>query len=156
MWKGGDKDKPVFWNFDLGTNRAYAVAVTDEEGKTGKFDGHLFHLDAEKFLDLTPTECNYATNQAGIVGMAMIPGHLLVRIQLAETKIKLAFCDPDWVAKFLESHPTAVGHRTVDAGVILTAETAALQRFVRAHLGKGELFGDGGDYLRQTNNAAAK
>lgn len=151
-----DKDSPATWKFETTTNDAYAVAVTEDKDKSGKFEGHLFKLAAEFFLDLTPTECNYATNQAGIVGVAMIPGHLLVRVKFTEKKLSLALCDPDWIKKFLEKNPSALAHRVVDGGVILTAETGALQKFVVKHLGEDELFSKGGDYRRQTEAAAPK
>lgn len=143
-----DKDSPATWKFEATTNNAYAVAVTEDNDKSGKFEGHLFKLGAEFFLDLTPTECNYATNQAGIVGVAMIPGHLLVRVKFAEKKLNLALCDPDWIKKFLEKNPSALAHRVVDGSVILTAETGALQKFVLKYLGEDELFGKGGDYKK--------
>jgi hypothetical protein len=148
-----DKDQPVTWKFTATTNSAYVCTVTEDKGKTGSFEGHLFKLGAEFFLDLTPTECNYATNQAGIVGVAMIPGHLLVRVRFAEKKLSLALCDPDWLKKLLEKNPSAVAHRVVDGSIILTAETGALQKFVLKHLGKDELFGDGTDYKRQADAA---
>ena len=151
-----DKDQPVIWKFTATTNNAYACTVTEDKGKTGSFEGHLFKLGTEFFLDLTPTECNYATNQAGIVGVAMIPGHLLVRVQFTEKKLKLALCDPDWLKKLLEKNPAAIAHRLVDGSVILTAETGALQKFVLKHLAKDELFGDGTDYRRQPDAAAPK
>ena len=143
-----DKDSPASWKFETATNNSYAVALTEDKGKTGKFEGHLFKLSAEFFLDLTPTECDYATNQAGTVGTAMIPGHLLLRVKFTEKNLSLAFCDPDWVKTFLEKNPTAIAHRKVDGSIILTAETAVLQKFVLKHLGEGELFGKAGDYKR--------
>ena len=148
-----DKDSPAVWKFEATTNNAYAVSVMEDKDKSGKFEGHLFKLGAEFFLDLTPTECNYATNQAGIVGVAMIPGHLLVRVKFAEKKLSLALCDPDWLKKLLEKNPSAVAHRVVDGSIILTAETAALQKFVLKHLGEDELFGKGTDYKRQADVA---
>jgi hypothetical protein len=149
-----DKDSPAVWKFEATTNNAYVVALTEDKGKSGKFEGHLFKLGAETFLDLTPTECEYATNQASTVGTAMIPGHLLLRVKLEEKKLNLAFCNPDWIKKFLEKNPAAIAHRLVDGSVILTADTSALQKFVLKHLGADELFGNGGDYKRQS--AAAK
>ena len=143
-----DKDSSASWKFETATNNSYAVALTEDKGKTGKFEGHLFKLSAEFFLDLTPTECEYATNQAGTVGTAMIPGHLLLRVKFTEKNLSLAFCDPDWVKTFLEKNPTAIAHRKVDGSIILTAETAVLQKFVLKHLGEGELFGKAGDYKR--------
>ncbi|MDR3458145.1 MAG: hypothetical protein P4N60_11905 [Verrucomicrobiae bacterium] len=154
--KDKDKGQPVTWTFSAATNSAYAVALVDDNGKTGQFTGHLFKLGDGLFLDLTPTECNYATNQADIVGNAMIPGHLLLRVGLEENKLNLAFCDPDWMKKFLEKNPSAIAHRTVDDCVILTAETRALQKFVLKHLGKDELFSDSGEYRRQATPAGAR
>jgi len=148
-----NKDHPTTWKFDTSTNSAYAVALTDDDGKTGSFEGHLFKLGAGLFLDLTPADCDFATNQAGLVGVAMIPGHLLARVTLTQEKLIFAICDPDWVKKFLEQNPSAVAHRVVDGNVILTAETDALQKFVLQHLGKGELFGDDTDYKRQPDAA---
>jgi hypothetical protein len=104
-------------------------------------------------MDLTPTECEYATNQAAITGMAMIPGHLLMRVNLEEKKLNLAFTNPDWVKKFLEKNPAAIAHRIVDGSIILTADTASLQKFVKQHLGKDELFNDGGDFKKQPDAA---
>jgi hypothetical protein len=146
--EAGKKDKPTTWTFTASTNNAYAVVLKDDDGKTGKFEGHLFKLGKELFLDVTPTECKFDEKQAGLVGCAVIPGHLLFRVKLADDKFSMAICNPDWINKFLKQNPTAIAHRMVDDGVILTAETAALQKFVLKHLGKDELFGEYGDYER--------
>jgi hypothetical protein len=79
----------------------------------------------------------------------MIPGHLLVRVQLSEKKLSVAICDPDWLKKFLKKNPAAIAHYLKDDEIILTAETGALQKFVLKHLGKDELFGDEKDYKKQ-------
>jgi hypothetical protein len=149
IWtESGKQSHPVVWTFDAPTNNAYAVALKDDDSKTGKFEGHLFKLGKETFLDLTPTECKFDDQQAGLVGSAVIPGHLIVRVILDDKKLSLAFCKPDWAKKFLAENPAVIAHRIVNDGVILTAETAALQKFVLQHLGKDELFGDFDDYQR--------
>lgn len=153
--EAGKKDKATTWTFAAATNNAYAVALRDDDGKTGKFEGHLFKLGKELFLDLTPTECKFDDQQAGLVGCAVIPGHLLFRVKLEDGNFFLAICKPDWTQKFIENNPAAIAHRMVDGGVILTAETAALQKFVLQHLGKDELFGDFGEYQRLADSAAA-
>ena len=104
-------NNPTAWKFEVATNNVYAVTLTGEKDKMGKFEGHLFKLGKKFFLDLTPTECNYATNQAGMVGVAMIPGHLLVRVSFVEKKLSLGFCNPDWIKKFLKKNPSAIAHR---------------------------------------------
>jgi hypothetical protein len=144
----GKKERAVIWDFAPATNNACAVALRDDDGKSGKFEGHLFKLGKEMFLDVTPTECKFDDKQAGFANIAMLPGHLLFRVKLADAKFSMAVCNPDWIKKFLEKNPAAIAHRVVDGSVILTAETAALQKFVVQHLGKDELFGDFGEYQR--------
>jgi len=142
------KDEPAVWKFEATATNAYKLTVTEEKDKTGEFSAHLFKLGGDFFLDLVPTECNYATNQAGLVGVAMIPGHLLVRVAAFAPALQLAFCNPDWLKKFLEKNPQAIAHRNEHDSIVLTAETSALQDFVRQHLAKDELFGDPGEYQR--------
>src|SRR5437660_1177620 len=48
------KDDPAGWKFEVTTNNAYAVALKEDKGKTGSFEGHLFKLGQGLFLDLTP------------------------------------------------------------------------------------------------------
>jgi hypothetical protein len=155
VWQEAGKDKPEIWQFENDGTNAYKLTVTEEGDKTGVFTAHLFQLGAEHFLDLIPADCNYATNQAGLVAVAMIPGHLLVRVSQFEPSLHLAFFDVDWLKKFLEANPKAIAHRDEKDSIVLTAETRALQKFVLKHLGKGELFSDGGDLVRQTNGVPA-
>ncbi len=147
--EAGKKDKATTWTFATATNNAYAVTLKDDEGKSGKFEGHLFKLGKEMFLDVTPTECKFDDQQAGLLNCAVIPGHLLFRVKLADDKFSMAVCNPDWFKNFLEKNSSALAHRVVDGSVILTADTAALQKFILKHLGKvgkDEMFADFTDY----------
>jgi len=148
-WQEADKkDHPETWVFETATSNSYTATYTEEPGKTGKFEAHFFKLGETTFLDLTPSECNYATNQADLVGISMIPGHLLLRAKLSEDKLTVATIDPEWLEKFLTNNPNAIAHRIDHDEIILTAETGALQKFILKHLAQGELFGDAGDYIR--------
>lgn len=155
-WQDMDnKDDASIWNFeDTGTN-AYKLTVTESKGRSGEFSAHLFTLGTGRFLDLVPTSCDYATNQASLVGAAMIPGHLLIRVSSLEPKLHLAMCDPDWLKKFLDQNPTAIAHRDEQGLIFFTADTRELQKFILKHLAKGELFSDGGDLVRLTNGVPA-
>ena len=68
-WQEKDNtNNPEIWKFEQSTNNAFDLTVT-EEGKTGKFRAHLFKLNSELFLDLIPTDVDYATNQAFLVAV---------------------------------------------------------------------------------------
>jgi hypothetical protein len=149
-WSGKDKDKnPESWKFGAGTNSQYSLMVVEGAGKEGQFTATLFKLKGERFLDLIPSDCNYASNQADLVGGAMFPGHLLARVSQIEPSLKLAFFDFDWLAKYLEQNPKALAHQNVDKRLLLTASTKDLQAFVLAHLKPGELFDKPGELERK-------
>jgi len=145
-WQEKDKpDSPEIWKFEKSGDKGFKLTVFEKEGKEGKFDARLFKLKEECFLDIIPTDCDYATKQADLVAFSMFPGHLLVRVTQIEPELKLAFFNFDWLRKFLEKNPKALAHHVEsktdkEGGIILTAETRDLQKFVLKHLGKGELF----------------
>ena len=155
-WQEKDKtDKPDVWKFESATNKMYQLTVTEKEDKQGKFDAHLFKLKQEYFLDLIPSDCNYATNQADLVAASMFPGHLLVRVSQLGPDLKLALFDFDWLQKYLEKNPKALAHHQEGDRIVLTAGTRDLQKFVLKHLGDGELFEKPGEMVRQTNAVPA-
>ncbi|MBE0545691.1 MAG: hypothetical protein IH623_30535 [Verrucomicrobia bacterium] len=128
------------WKFEPAEAKAYKLTVTEEEGRQGEFTAHLFKLKQQLFLDLIPTECKYATNEASLVAASMIPGHLLVRVTQIEPELKLALFDFDWLEKHLKANPKTLAHRAAGDTLVLTASTRDLQRFVLKHLGEDELF----------------
>ena len=148
-WQEKDNaDNPVIWKFEQSTNNAFKLMVT-EQGKTGEFSAHLFKVKQAQFLDLIPTSCDYAANQASLVAMSMYPGHLLMRVGQIEPELKLAACDYDWLQKFLVKNPKAIAHHTEEGENVLTANTADLQKFVLKHLGTNELFQEYGTMVRR-------
>jgi hypothetical protein len=148
-WQEKDNaNNPEIWKFEQSTNNAFDLTVT-EEGKTGKFRAHLFKLKQERFLDLIPTECNFATNQAYLVGFSVFPGHLLMRVGQTDPELQIAVCDYDWLGKFLQKNPKALGHHMEDENMVLTADTRDLQKFVMNHLGTNQLFKEYGTMIRR-------
>ena len=150
-WQEKDtRDQPEIWGFEKANEKNYKLTTTDKEGKRGEFDANLFKLKQELFLDLMPTKCDYATNQADLVSVAMFPGHLIVRVPQLGSELKLAMIDYDWLEKHLKSNPKALAHHREDDRILLTADTRALQRFVLKHLGEEELFPKPGKMVRKS------
>ena len=148
-WHAKGKNEVSAWKFEKSGDKAFKLTVTDKEGKKGEFTACLFKLKANLFLDITPSNCEYAPNQADLVAFAMLPGHLLVRVERMEPELRLAFCDYEWLDKHLESHPGTLAHHREDKRLVLTAGTRELQTFVLAHLAQGQLFQEPGDFQRQ-------
>lgn len=136
-------NNPETWTFEASTNNAFKLTVV-EEGKKGEFSAHLFRLKQEQFLDLIPTGCDYAANQADLVGASMFPGHLLAYVPQIEPELKITFCNFDWLQKFLTNNPTALKYHREGERIVLTADTKELQNFVLKHMGTNELFKEPG------------
>jgi len=145
-----ESDDPQFWAFEQGEDKAYKLIVTEKEGKHGEFKAHLFKLKDNYFLDIVPSECRFDTNQADLVSFSLIAGHLLLRVPQLEPNLKLAFCDFEWLEKFLERNPKALAHHAEDKRIVLTADTPELQSFVLKHLAEDELFQKVGEMVRKS------
>jgi hypothetical protein len=149
-----DGDTGEIWKFEQDGDKALTLTVTEEGGKKGVFTARLFKIKQERFLDLTPKQCDFDQRQIDLVGASMIPGHLLVRVSQFEPGLKLAFFNVDWLGKHLEKSPRALAHRREGETMLLTASTAELQKFVMKHLGEGELFDEPAELVRNPKPAA--
>ena len=148
------------WFFEKAGDKKYKFTVTEHNGKKGEFDARLFKLKDNLFLDITPTTLELKEDQAELVGAAMIPGHLLIRVREIEPALKANFFDWDWLQKYLEKNPKSLAHRSIGDkdGFVLTATSRELQSFVLKHLKDGELFNSNRSetfLIRSTNAAPA-
>jgi hypothetical protein len=141
-------NNPEVWSFEPSTNKSFKLTVT-EEGKKGEFSARLFKLKQQRFLDITPTDCNYASNQADLVAFSMFPGHLLLHVAQSEPELKMAMCNFDWLDGYLRTNSKAISHHREGDRVILTADTRDLQKFVLKHIGTNELFKEYGEMVRR-------
>jgi hypothetical protein len=130
---------PESWVLEPASDQAYKLTVTGKENKSGRLKAHLFKIKDEHHLDIIPDECEFAAGQSDLIGMAVFPGHLLVRVSQLEPELKIAFVDFGWLHKFLEENPGALAHHSEENRALLTATTRSLQRFVRKH-SEGGLF----------------
>jgi hypothetical protein len=122
-----------FWRFDKVAAQTYQVTMVEPEA-TNHFDAHLFTLGREQFLDLLPRERHDNT----------APTHLLLRVRALEPQLTMEFLNYEWLAKLVEAKPKTIRHVIVPGPVgenngeggqlLLTADTAELQKFIRKHL----------------------
>ena len=118
------------WRFEKSEGQAYKLIVQDKEKRT-EFDTHLFKLKSGLFLDLYPRE---RPDNA-------LPPHYLLKVTRLEPAFEFQVLDYDWFKKLIEKDPKAVRHILVpdklgdDGGglLVLTADTAELQKFILKH-----------------------
>jgi len=139
-WRATDDGDWEQWTFTARDETSYAIAIAGSDEKTARLVGHLFTLGGRHYLDLTPDSVEYPKTQHDIIGVSMVPGHLLARLDQEPGGIRLAFFDSEWLGNYLKSHPDELAHRAENDSPVLTAATAELQKFVLAHAGDNELF----------------
>lgn len=137
--KPSDKDET--WTFSQERGNTYRVIFRSDERELS-FDGHLFRLGNVHLLDL------YSRNRA----VCDVPAHTLLRVTKVNNSLELRLLNPDWIKKRLSQQPNSLKHIRVHdpehpedpekGEFVLTAETKALQKFLRRHLSDEELFGD--------------
>jgi hypothetical protein len=150
-WQAKEQaDDPQVWKFERDEGNAYKLKVTEKEGKYGEFKAHLFKLKEDYFLDIVPGECRFDAKQADMISFSLIAGHLLLRVPEFEPNLKLAFCDFDWLEKYLEKNPKSLPHYSEDKRLVLTADTSELQGFILQHLGENELFQKPAELVRRS------
>ena len=118
------------WRFEQSTSQAYRLFVQDN-GKQTEFDAHLFKLKGRLFLDLCPRD--RPDNS--------LPLHYLLKVARIEPALEMSVLDFEWLTKLIEKEPKAIRHIVVpkklgeDGGgdLVLTADTAELQKFILKH-----------------------
>ncbi len=129
------------WRFAAGADKRYDVTYLDKDNKTGRFDGHLAMIGEQLFLDLFPKEPEIDAGE--YYKIHLVPAHSFLRVDQVEPTLKMAAMNPEWIKKYLAEHPDAVKHDKSDDGdILLTADTAGLQAFLKACLPIKDAWGD--------------
>ena len=145
-WAGEKKSAWTFGN--EGDKKAYKAVYTDEGGKTGEFVAHLVKLKGTMFLDLYPAEPNLAQND--FYKMHLVPAHTFLLVSQIEPVLQISPLDADWLKHYLAKHPEAIAHEVIEGnGIVLTASTRQLQRFLLRHVHTKDAFGEGSKWKRK-------
>lgn len=125
------------WTFERDEGAGYLLKVKEDD-KVTEFDARLFKLKGQLFLDcLVRKREDY-----------MLPCHILLRVDSLQSRLQMRLLDYEWLGELIEKQPKAIRHALVpgkksdDQMLVLTADTAALQKFVLKHLATQEAWGD--------------
>jgi len=119
------------WKFERDGETAYRLTYTEDD-KSSFMQAHLFKLHGQTFLDLFAPEA-----KCDVVPPA-ISSHTLLLVLQTGPALRMAPLNYEWLGTLLEKKPKAIRHHVVqtsgDKQLVLTADTAELQRFVVKHL----------------------
>jgi hypothetical protein len=126
------------WQFEKLGEQSYKLTIVDSDSKRTEFDTHLFQLDGRRFLDCLPR------NREG----EGIPPHYLLRVDAIAPQLDLVVMDYGWLQKLVAEDPNAIRHVIVpkpvgessDGDLVLAANTAELQAFLRRHAANTNAF----------------
>jgi hypothetical protein len=143
-------DSKDTWTFEKEGDKAYQVTVL-EEGKPGKFQGHLLKLGDHLFLDLfpKPMEEKQCENISAFWAFHFVPAHTCSRLQIKGDSLEIAFMDPDALDQKIKQGETQIGHERIEDTTVLTAPTQDLQALVLKYAEGTQLFGEPGHLQRQ-------
>jgi len=140
------KDKPdgkERWTFTLREGKNYTVEIQSDDQKA-VFVAHLFKLGNERFLDLYPAQSGLEEKlQKNPYAVALIPGHLFVRLRATEPALRMSSMGLDWLRQQLKRDPKAIDHVIVSEDrVVLTGGTEAMQAFITQHVNNADAWNE--------------
>lgn len=127
------------WVFTSAGSDAYRLVFTESDGKKGAFVVYLARIGGARFLDLYPEEPELAANS--LYKDHLVPAHTFLLVEGLGSELRLRVPEAEWLSEYLEEYPDALAHEVVSGGLVITASTEELQRFVLAHLETEEAFG---------------
>ena len=68
------------WEFTQAGEKAYRLTITEDKGKTGRFQVHLVKLQGKMFLDLFPEDPNLPGN-TDYYKFHLLPVHSFLRLE---------------------------------------------------------------------------
>lgn len=130
------------WEFEpVETGDAYIVRGRQDE-TVAQFRGVLVRVGDRRFLDLYPIGHEPEINES--FAGHMLRMHSIWRVGIEEDRLRFALPDLKMVAELLDEQPDLIAHTTVpldpdgsgddDEWLVITADSAAFQAFVRDHL----------------------
>jgi hypothetical protein len=130
-WIKEVKDGPdEVWKFEKSPTEGYRLTLIEERQAT-VLETHLFKLQGQLFLDIASMERDYH----------VIPPHYLLKVSHITPTLRMSELNHDWLKGLVKTNPSVIRHHLVrtgdqpeDSRVVLTADTAELQKFVLKHL----------------------
>lgn len=121
---------------------AYRLTATesDPSAKSYLFDVELAHIGEHYYADIQATQDD-RNEVSDRFGPTFVSTHLILKWLLTEDELEIWLMDRDWVERATQVGTLSLPHTSLENGeVLITAETAALQKFLETHGGDSNAF----------------
>lgn len=133
--------------FTAAEKGAYKATYGSKDG-VSQYEVHAVAINSKYFLDFYPDSEALDRRLKGESYLPLIPAHFFGRLALDGDSLKLAFLDDEAVQKKVEKGELNIPLQSYDDGVLLTADTSAVQALVAKLAEGGDLWGDTATFTR--------
>ncbi len=117
----------------------YLVVHEDKGDNTiSVFIGHFTELNEQLYFDLFPLD----TWANGLLENHYFPVHTFSKIELQNGEMNISLFKSSWIREQIEDNRVRIKHEKTEEGVLITASTNELQRFVERYGETDEAFED--------------
>ena len=146
-----NKKKPENWTFRQGEDKKYLLIHQDQYGLSAAFDVHVVKLGSHFFMDFFPGSLpdDFKNGKVGdpevmnnFLKSHLLAVHTFAKVELSGKTLKINMFDPDFLKTLLENQQIRIKHEKTEAGYLLTASSADLQKFVEKYAEEKSAFLD--------------
>jgi hypothetical protein len=151
-WVGLDSGDQEELTFKKVGDHEYTMAVFDPDLKVGQtYKVHLVHLGGQLFMDLV---FDQQTLKGAVLNdpLGVLPMHIILKMKISGDDLAWAALEDDAIRK---QNPTAgapLEYQISDGGLLVTAPTDALRRYISAHT--DDVFSDFDHFKRKVKAPA--
>ena len=115
---------------DAKENNTYKLSITETDGGDtleADFVVHMLVLDGQHYLNFYPADFELDHD---FLSWHMVEANNFSKVWITEDSISLAFFDPSYLEELIDENRIKISHIRHDNGILLTAGTRELQKFV--------------------------
>jgi hypothetical protein len=144
--QNGQSKKPENWTFFKTDEKKYLLIHQDEDGRAAAFEAHVVKLGKYYFMDFypgsIPDDLASVRNAPGFhdpevmndfLKLHLLAAHTFAKVELSGKSLKISMFDPEFLKNLLENQQIRIRHEKTEAGYLLTASSADLQKFVEKY-----------------------
>ena len=136
------QDGEEVWTFTAEPERGYRLRLIDEDGLRALFEVYPFMLGDQLFLDVFPVS-DQTPGSSPYRELHTVQVHGVLRVYSTKPSLDVAALDYGWLDRQIKKAPDSLAHeRIASKRIVLTADSGALQAFLREHLATDDAYGE--------------
>ncbi|NWJ50582.1 MAG: hypothetical protein HXX14_06935 [Bacteroidetes bacterium] len=111
----------------------YKISLLDEKKRTTTFQGCLFKLDNNYYVDFYLEKGNNDDAQTELYSYHVIGVHTVAKVLIGKNSLRIKWYNEKWLSELFEQNKIRLSHEKIEDNdaVVLTASTNELQQFMR-------------------------